>query len=287
MKKSHPFDEYFKTLHQEIALQNRKWLEDLLEEVAAQNKFDVSKLSESVLLNAPDVELIANEIVAQNTVSSMVEDATIESVAEPTLAAIIDNSLQRAIIDTGFVEAFLDRFRDGMAANSVALLCAEKFVELANQKDVSYHVEKQMKFLAEQIETTESFDEVFTELAEQRKFDTELDNFIKEFAANTDLSSLVAERMSEACKGFEALESLGQVMRDITTNTDFSQIGADVRKDLNRSYEEAVAKIARDAEIECFRHLPWDKFIDLTYGSLADDPVERPEMLDPSATDNS
>lgn len=286
MNKSHPFDEYLQKLHQEIASQNRKWLEGVIEAVAEQNKLDVSQLSESVLLNAPDVGLIANEIVAQNAVSSIFEDAAIESVAAPTLTAIIDDCLQKTLIDTSFVEAFLDSFRDGMAANSVAQLCAEKFEEMANRKDVSCHVERQMKSLAEQFETTESFDEAFAELAEQRKFDTELDSFIKKFAAQTDLSSLLAERMSEVCKSLEAFESRGQVMRDIIENTDFNQIRADVREDLNRSYEEAVAKVAKDTEIERFRHLPWDTFIDLTYGSLADDPVERPETIEPGATDS-
>lgn len=287
LKKSPEIDDNLKQLSLEVAARNRKWLEALMEDIAGQAQVEVSQLSEAVLLNAPDVEVIANEILAKNTVSSIIQDAAMESVAAPTFADVIDDSLQRTIVDTGFVEAFLDNFRDGMAANSVALLCAEKFAEMAVRKDVSRHVEKGMEFLAEQFETTKSLDEVFAELAESRKFDTELDEFIKMFAAHTDLSSLVAERMGEVCKSYEDFESLGQVMHDITTNTDFSQIGADVRKDLNRSYEEAVAKIVRDTEIERFRHLPYEKFLEKTFGSLPDFTLERDQQVKVDAGNSS
>ena len=31
---------------------------------------------------------------------------------------------------------------------------------------------------------------------------------------------------------------------------------------------------------EAYRHLPWEQFIGLTYGSLADDPIERHQPLE-------
>ena len=30
-----------------------------------------------------------------------------------------------------------------------------------------------------------------------------------------------------------------------------------------------------DIESEAYKHMPWEQFIDLTYGSLAGDPIER------------
>lgn len=69
-------------------------------------------------------------------------------------------------------------------------------------------------------------------------------------------------------------------------------------------YEEAVQLTARmtlaekvrlleylshalkeDIETEAYRHMPWEQFIDLTYGSLADDPIERNQPLKPDVRD--
>jgi hypothetical protein len=69
-------------------------------------------------------------------------------------------------------------------------------------------------------------------------------------------------------------------------------------------YEEAVQLTARmtlaekvrlleylshalkeDIETEAYRHMPWEQFIDLTYGSMADDPIERNQPLKPDVRD--
>ena len=42
-----------------------------------------------------------------------------------------------------------------------------------------------------------------------------------------------------------------------------------------RLMEYLSASLKHDLEIEAFKKMPWDQFIDLTYGSLADDPIER------------
>lgn len=37
--------------------------------------------------------------------------------------------------------------------------------------------------------------------------------------------------------------------------------------------------LKQDIQIEAYRHMPWEQFIDLTYGSLVDDPIERDQPL--------
>jgi len=63
------------------------------------------------------------------------------------------------------------------------------------------------------------------------------------------------------------------------------------------NYEQAVALTSRmtlvervlllehlsitlrsDIETEAYRHMPWEQFLELTYGSLANDPIERGEQ---------
>ena len=46
-----------------------------------------------------------------------------------------------------------------------------------------------------------------------------------------------------------------------------------------RLLEYLSAALKQDIETEAYRHMPWEQFLDLTYGSLADDPIERNQPL--------
>lgn len=46
-----------------------------------------------------------------------------------------------------------------------------------------------------------------------------------------------------------------------------------------RLLEHLSAVVRHDLEIEAFRRMPWQEFIERTAGSLADDPIERPPQL--------
>ena len=42
-----------------------------------------------------------------------------------------------------------------------------------------------------------------------------------------------------------------------------------------RLMEHLSTSLKHDLEIEGYKHITWEQFINLTYGSLADDPIER------------
>lgn len=39
--------------------------------------------------------------------------------------------------------------------------------------------------------------------------------------------------------------------------------------------EYLSSALKHDLQIEAFKHIPWEQFLELTYGSLANDPLER------------
>jgi len=43
--------------------------------------------------------------------------------------------------------------------------------------------------------------------------------------------------------------------------------------------------LQHDLETEAYKHMPWQQFLDLTYGSLAHDPLERDQPLLPDVRD--
>jgi hypothetical protein len=49
--------------------------------------------------------------------------------------------------------------------------------------------------------------------------------------------------------------------------------------------EHLSTALKHDLEIEAYKHIPWEQFIDLTCGSLADDPIERNQPLEPDVRD--
>ena len=52
-----------------------------------------------------------------------------------------------------------------------------------------------------------------------------------------------------------------------------------------RLLEYLSQALKEDIETEAYRHMPWEQFIDLTYGSMADDPIERNQPLHPDVRD--
>ncbi len=52
-----------------------------------------------------------------------------------------------------------------------------------------------------------------------------------------------------------------------------------------RLLEHLSTTLKHDLELEAYRHIPWDQFLDLTYGSLAHDPIERNQPLESDQRD--
>ncbi len=52
-----------------------------------------------------------------------------------------------------------------------------------------------------------------------------------------------------------------------------------------RLLEHLSTELRQDLETEAYKQMPWEQFLDLTYGSLADDPIERNQPLSPDIRD--
>jgi hypothetical protein len=52
-----------------------------------------------------------------------------------------------------------------------------------------------------------------------------------------------------------------------------------------RLLEHLSHTLKADIATEAYRRMPWEQFIDLTYGSMADNPIERNQPLQPDVRD--
>ena len=50
--------------------------------------------------------------------------------------------------------------------------------------------------------------------------------------------------------------------------------------------EHLSSSLKRDLQTEAYKQMPWEQCINLTYGSLSDDPIERPPQPEANAQNN-
>lgn len=286
MNKSHPLDKFVQKLNKQLASRNRKWLERVMEEVAEQTKIDVDQLFELAESQTPDIENIARELAAEATFQSILDDAALKPISESAFTDVMDECLRQTFTQLDFAEVFLDNFETAMSANSVAPKLTERMNAFATQAELSNVIEEYMLQLSEQIDVSEEIGEDFRTISDRMEIADSIAGFLKTSAAKTDFSSLFSERCSKMALNTEVLESLDHLVEDLYSRKDLSLVDSSLGTELRKSHQDLLEKLCQDIERETYRQLPWDQFLNLTYGSLADDPIERPQTLEPDSTDS-
>ena len=121
--------------------------------------------------------------------------------------------------------------------------------------------------------TAEMSDQLMQETAESDR--QTLERFIQEISSRN--RAALAQFMQEMNE--QNWKILKKFTKDLSTQTDSSNLTAEYTKELHLLSERLIDKLKRDMEIERYRHMPWEQFIELTYGSLADDPIEWDESF--------
>ncbi len=116
--------------------------------------------------------------------------------------------------------------------------------------------------------TTEMPDPFTQETAEQNR--EAVAKFMGEIAERN--REAVAKLMQEIAK--QNQQALIEFTKGLSAHTDVSTLIENHTKELQVISKHCIEKLKQDIEIERYRHMPWEQFLDLTYGSLADDPIE-------------
>lgn len=127
--------------------------------------------------------------------------------------------------------------------------------------------------------TAEMPDQLMRETAEQDR--QALARFMQEISSQN--RAALAQFMQEA--GEQNRRVLKEFAKDLSAQADASNLTAEYAEELRLLSERLIDKLKRDMEIERYRRMPWEQFIELTYGSLADDPVELDESFRSDAPD--
>ncbi len=127
--------------------------------------------------------------------------------------------------------------------------------------------------------TAEMSDQLMRETAEQDR--QALGRFMQEISSQN--RAALAQFMQEV--GEQNRKVLKEFAKDLSAQADASNLTAEYAEELRLLSERLIDKLKRDMEIERYRRMPWEQFIELTYGSLADDPVEWDESFRSDAPD--
>lgn len=127
--------------------------------------------------------------------------------------------------------------------------------------------------------TAEIPDQFMRETAEQDR--QTLERFMQEISSQN--RAALARFMQEMDE--QNRKVLRKFAEDLSAQTDASHLTAEYEKELHLLSVRLIDKLKRDMEIERYRHMPWEQFIELTYGSLADDPIELDESFRSDAPD--
>ena len=127
--------------------------------------------------------------------------------------------------------------------------------------------------------TAEISDQLMQETAELDR--QALDRFIQEISSRN--RAALAQFMQEVDE--QNRKVLRKFTKDLSAQADPSNLTAEYAEELRLLSERLIDKLKRDLEIERYRHMPWEQFIELTYGSLADDPIEWDESFRTDAPD--
>ena len=117
-------------------------------------------------------------------------------------------------------------------------------------------------------------------------------------AAETDYSDLLGARMKAYVTQSGLAELLCESMKALATQKEFSHLVRASMADLSLDsdylhmisgevagefpqFVHFLVNLRRRIEIESGRYMPWDKLIDLTFGSLTNDPIEIDRSFEP------
>lgn len=286
LNKSPYVSEWIEKYTNELNSRYRSFIAQTLSGFASDAQIDESAVLDSLEQHGPDVSDIQRKVAAQTAVKAILYDAALEEIALSTVTKILDECLRKTFAESDFAETFLDNFESAMLAETLAPELTEQMSAFVEQREVPKVIEDFMRQLAEQTKVPEEIAEDFGEFARERPFAENVQEALAAFATRIDIASLLAERSRHAVKRLELMASLDQQVKKRFSQMDVEKWDRPARDELDRAYNEVLERLCRDIETERFRHLPWDQFIDLTYGILADDPIERPESVAPAAMDD-
>lgn len=127
--------------------------------------------------------------------------------------------------------------------------------------------------------TAEMPDQLMQETAESDR--QALERFVQEI--NKRNRAALAQFMQEVDE--QNRKVLRAFVENLSAQADSSNLTAEYAKELHLLSERLIDKLKRDMEIERYRRMPWEQFIELTYGILADDPIELDESFRTDAPD--
>ena len=279
----------------EIDQRQAQFVDGIAKEIAAARGQDREEVKAALLAKMPDAKAVAADAAAQSAIDRIIEEQLAKPLAQATLEGVVDASLRLTLEQTGFAEAFLENFRQSMSQADISQALGDA-ATLIIRRSVDQRVfQAYLDELAVAGDFPATLAERMTPLMTPETFSLWLCKATKNLAIETDFVVLLGEQLRLMRSERGLAEVLDQGAKGIVAETYASQLVKQHVKSLLVSESsrwqmdkfddgevqlaDFIAHIQTQIRAASFRYLPWDRFVELTHGSLADDPIERPAQL--------
>ena len=103
--------ELIEMMAQENAEQQREAVVQIARELTSNQKMEMAEIEELIASKLPDPDHIARQIVAETTLSSIVQDAVLKPLARAALSGLVDDCMRKTLAQTDFAEVLSDNLQ--------------------------------------------------------------------------------------------------------------------------------------------------------------------------------
>lgn len=252
---------------------------DLAAVIAATTAVDAAEISAMIDEHTPNLAKIAEEIAVQQTVSSILDETVLTPASLRVFSDLIDCCLKETLSQTHFLELFEKNLTDVFSQEAVIGFMADRLNSPEAQKDTASVVKTHMQELAKRTDFSGIISERVRGKLEQSDLAALFDKRLKELAKQTDFAALFGERVYAIAAQLDLSAILGMRMVELTGTNSVSALADERKKEFLAICEQALDNLIQKIELESYSHMPWDEFLERTHGSLADDPITRPDYV--------
>ncbi len=275
MKSSYDTSKVIKKIAQELAKQQRQALAQIAGHLADQQKTDVSAIEDLPASQLPDVDKIARQVIAIATLEAIVHEAMIRPLVRNALSTVVDDCVRKTLTQTDFAEALIDNLQHSIERSDLAAALNKQIQEPAIRDDFESVASKHLNEIIVEGDFVDLIEERVNALMAPSLLGQQLHRHLDDLVAKTDFSKLLSERLQAVFSELDHPPTFNQQNQDVAVEADLVACLSVDGSTANAHIKQLAEALCSAIRIESFRLIPYDQFIDRTFGSLPDFTLER------------
>ena len=264
-------------LTQELTEQRREAVARIAQKLVSSSQMEMAAIEEYVASQLPDIEETARQVVADSTLSLIVQEALLMPLARSLLAGLIDDCIRKTLAQTHFAETLCENLQESIERSVVPASLTQQIKTTSLEHELESMTAKYLSEVTVDGKFIDHLEERIVALTSQPLVAQRLHRQIIELAAQCDFSNLLSQRLEAIVRKSDHAPLLNQQLKDLAGSADLAAFLNVEDSEANAHIEQLSQTLCRAVRNESLRHIPYDQFIDRTFGSLPDFSLEGDE----------